>query len=209
VNAPDCLLSFGFSMPQNSQLPAQKNRAGEEPKEWASTAIFAHLPSRGVPKNSVFLGRCWIFPRPTASPGDGPLSCRLARFRSGAAPEADLLGETGAPRRTVWRGQWISYRQVPAAAIIGDVETVRDPQMPAERLRTKPALETNHIFLLYRASDRHRRCRRLLHPCSTPETGEGAMHLYNQSGELVGRDLVMPYIAADDLRDPSGTDAQR
>jgi hypothetical protein len=182
-------------MRQNSRLPAQKMRRAWSPRNGLRQRFSLISVPEAPPKNSGCLGRRWIFPRPTASPGDGPLSCRLARFRNGAAPESDLFREAGAPRQIVWRGQRVSHRQVPAAAIIGDFETVRDPQMPAERLRTKPALETNHIVLLYRALDRNRRCRRLLHRCGTPEPGEGAIHLDNQSGELVGRDLVMPYIA--------------
>jgi hypothetical protein len=35
-----------------------------------------------------------------------------------------------------------------------------------------------------------------------PETAERSMHLGNQSHELVGPDLVMPHVAADDARDP-------
>ena len=47
----------------------------------------------------------------------------------------------------------------------------------------------------------------LLHRCGTPETGERSTHLDNQSRELVGRELVMPHVAADDLRDPIGIDS--
>ena len=62
-------------------------------------------------------------------------------------------------------------------------------------------------MLLDRASDRNRRFRWLLHRCGTPETGERSTHLDNQSRELVGRELVMPHVAADDLRDPIGIDS--
>jgi hypothetical protein len=99
--------------------------------------------------------------------------------------------------------------QLPAGAVIGDFETVRDPQMPAERLRTKTALEANHIILLDRASDWHCGPGRLLHGRGTPETGKRPMHLVNQSCELVGPDLVMPHIAADDLRDLIRIDSRR
>jgi hypothetical protein len=43
----------------------------------------------------------------------------------------------------------------------------------------------------------------------TPEIGKRAMHLDNQSGELVGLDLMMPQIAADDLRDLVMIDPRR
>jgi hypothetical protein len=72
--------------------------------------------------------------------------------------------------------------------------------MSAKHLRAKSTFEADDVILMYRASDRHRRPRRLLHRWSTPQTGERAMHLNNQSGELVGRDLVMPHVAADDKR---------
>jgi hypothetical protein len=48
-------------------------------------------------------------------------------------------------------------RQVPAAAVITDLEIVGVPQMSAESLCAKPALKADHIILLDRASDRHRR----------------------------------------------------
>jgi len=73
--------------------------------------------------------------------------------------------------------------------------------MPAKHLRAKPALEADDVILLDRASSRHRRSGRLLRGRDTPETGKSAMHLDNQPCELVGRDLVMPHIAADDVRD--------
>jgi hypothetical protein len=42
-----------------------------------------------------------------------------------------------------------------------------------------------------------------------PETAERSMHLGNQSHELVGPDLVMPHVAADDARDPIRIDLRR
>jgi hypothetical protein len=42
-----------------------------------------------------------------------------------------------------------------------------------------------------------------------PKTGERPMHLDDQSCELVDRDLVMPHIAADDLRDLMEIDSRR
>jgi hypothetical protein len=96
-----------------------------------------------------------------------------------------------------------------ASTIISDFEAVGDPQMAAEHLRAIPALEANDVILLDRASDRNRRLRRLLRRCGTPETGEHPMHLHDQSCELVGRDLVMPYIAADDFRELIEIDPRR
>jgi hypothetical protein len=84
---------------------------------------------------------------------------------------------------------------------LDDRKLVRDPQMPAQRLRAKSALEANDIILLHRAADRHRRPRRLLHRCGVPETRECAVHFDDQCCELVGRDLVMSHISADDLGD--------
>jgi hypothetical protein len=93
-------------------------------------------------------------------------------------------------------------RQFPAGAVIGVFEIMGDPQMSAKRLRTIPALEANHIVLLHRSPDRHRRFAGLLHWWrATPEIGERLMHLDDQSYELVGPDLVMPHVAADDVRD--------
>jgi hypothetical protein len=92
-------------------------------------------------------------------------------------------------------------RQVPADAVITDLEIVRVPQMSAERLCAKPALEADYILLLDRASDRHRRPQRLLRRRGTPETGKSVMHPDNQSRELIGLDLIMPYVAGNDADD--------
>jgi len=70
--------------------------------------------------------------------------------------------------------------------------------MPAKHLRAKPALEADDVILLDRASDRHRRPGWLLRGRDTPQTGKGAMHVDYQSRELVGGDLMMSHIAADD-----------
>jgi len=51
--------------------------------------------------------------------------------------------------------------------------------MAAQSPGVKPAFETNNVILPYRASDRHRRLRRLLHWWGRPETGKGTMHLDN------------------------------
>src|SRR5438552_1625734 len=120
------------------------------------------------------------------------LPAALVPQRSGGARNRSPW-PSAAPRRIVRRGQWIIHRQLPAGAVIGDYEAVGDLQMPAEHLRAKPAFEANDVILLDRASDRNCRPRRLLHRWGTPETGKGAMHLDNQSGELVSRDLVMPH----------------
>jgi hypothetical protein len=90
---------------------------------------------------------------------------------------------------------------LPAGAVIGDLETVCDPQMPAKRLCAKPALEADDVVLLHRASDRRCRLGWLLHRWGTPETGKRAMHPDNQSCELVGLDLMMPQVATDDAGD--------
>jgi hypothetical protein len=83
---------------------------------------------------------------------------------------------------------------------LGDLEPVRDSQMPAERLRAKPALKANHIILLRRAADRHRWPRR---PClyrrGHPETAQCPIYRDNQCSKLVGRNLVMPHITANDV----------
>jgi hypothetical protein len=95
-------------------------------------------------------------------------------------------------RRRASRERWSSstlgtlrlhkYNPRAASKVIGGFEAVRDPQMSAERLRAKPALEANHIILLDRASDRNRRVRRLLRWRCTPESGKRAMHVDNQPG---------------------------
>jgi hypothetical protein len=56
---------------------------------------------------------------------------------------------------------------------------------------------------LHRASNRNRRLKGLLHHRrhGRPETGERAVHFGNQSRELVGSDLVMPHVAADNEGD--------
>src|SRR5215831_3420621 len=81
--------------------------------------------------------------------------------------------------------------------------------MAAERARAIPALKADDVISPDRASDRHRRLRRGLHWGSQSETGKRAMHLDNQSRQLVGPDLVMTHIAADDLRDLTGINAGR
>jgi hypothetical protein len=94
-------------------------------------------------------------------------------------------------------------RQFPAGPVIGVFEIMSDPQMSAERLCLIPALEANYIVLLHRSPDRHRRFEGLLHwRHVTPEINERLMYLDDQSYQLVGPDLVMPHVAADDVRDP-------
>jgi hypothetical protein len=94
--------------------------------------------------------------------------------------------------------------QLPAGAVIRDLETMEDPQMPAEHLRAIPAFETNHMIVPYRPSNRNGRRRRLYRRRVTPQIGESPMHLDDQRWELVDRNLVMPYVAAHDLRDAIG-----
>jgi hypothetical protein len=81
--------------------------------------------------------------------------------------------------------------------------------MPARGLQAKSALEANDIILLHRASDRHRRSRRLLHRYGLAETGKRAMYVDDQPYELVGFDRVTPHIAADDLRDLAEIEPRR
>ena len=124
-------------------------------------------------------------------------------------PETDRLGQRRAPRRIVRRGQWIIQRQLPTGAVISDFEAVGDPQMATKHLRAISALEANDVILLDRALDRNRRLRRRLRRGGTPKAGERPMHLDDQSCKLVDRDLVMPHIAADDLRDLIRIDPRR
>jgi len=171
-------------------------------------------PRSRAPKLCVLF--CRRAPRPsTAPPGYLPgcfsrgcrgylLGCRRAPSRAGAAPETDRLGHRRAPRRIARRGQWIIQRQSPTGAVISDLKVVGDPQMAAEHLRAIPALEANDVIMLDRASNWNRRLRRFLPRCGTPETGKDPMHLDDQSCKLIGCDLVMSHIAADDLRDLIG-----
>ena len=57
----------------------------------------------------------------------------------------------------------------------------------------KSTLKANDIILLHRASDRHRRSRRLLHRCGLAATGKRAMYVDNQYYELVRFYRVMPH----------------
>jgi hypothetical protein len=79
-----------------------------------------------------------------------------------------------------------------------------DPQMPAEHLPAIPALETNHMIVLYRPSNRNSRLNRPYRRRVTPEIGESSMHLDDQRWELVGCNLVMPHVAAHDPCDTIG-----
>jgi hypothetical protein len=140
--------------------------------------------------------------RPATAPrGHGPLGCRRARFRGGAAPETDLFGHCRAQRRIARRGQWMIRLQSPAGAIIGDFEAVGDPEMAAEHPCAIPALEADDVIGLYRASNRNCRLRRLCRGRATSEIGESSMHFDNESCKLIGRYLVMPHVAPDDRRD--------
>ena len=101
-------------------------------------------------------------------------------------------------------------RQFPAGAVGSGFEAVSGPQVPAEHLGAIPALEADDMILLDRAPDRHGWLGLFLRRGhSAPESGEPAMHLGNQAGELVGPDLVMPDITADDARDPIGSNLRR
>lgn len=121
--------------------------------------------------------------------------------RSRAAPETSLFSDRRTPRRIGWRDHWIICRQFPPDKVFDDAEAVDGQQMSAERLRAIPALEANHVILLDRSPDRHGRPKRLLRRWRPSETSKSAMHLDDQSYELVGPDLVMPHVAARDARD--------
>jgi hypothetical protein len=100
--------------------------------------------------------------------------------------------------------------QIPADTIFVDAEPVLHPQMPAQHSGAKPALQAHHIFRAHRLPDRHRRlAQRRRWRGGLPETGERSMHLDDQSYQLVGSDLMMPYITADDTRDPIKIDRGR
>src|SRR5690242_7846959 len=143
-----------------------------------------------------------------------PLCRRCYHFGSrhdgtGFAAEADLLGHRRTPLRIGRRGDWVIRWQFPAVAVIGHFEIMGDPKMTAENPGAILALEENDVIRLHRASNRNRRHQRLFHQWRMPETAERSMHLGNQSHELVGPDLVMPHVAADDARDPIRIDLRR
>ena len=74
--------------------------------------------------------------------------------------------------------------------------------MSAQNFAAKAALEAHHILGSYRLSDQYRRLARLRHrQRSLPKTGKRAMHLPDQFDELLGSELMMPHIAADNTRD--------
>jgi hypothetical protein len=76
------------------------------------------------------------------------------------------------------------------------------PQMPAQEFGAKATLEAHHILGPYRLPDRYRRLAGLHHrQRGLPKTGKRAMHLPDQFDELLGSELMMPRIAADNVRD--------
>jgi hypothetical protein len=91
--------------------------------------------------------------------------------------------------------------QFPAGAVVRDFEIMGDPQMPAKHLSAIPALEADHMIGLYRASDRNCRLGRPHRRRAAAEIGETPMHLDDERWNLIGRDLIMPDIAANDFRD--------
>jgi hypothetical protein len=144
-------------------------------------------------QNGVSLFCCWS---PPAAPP--PWRSRLDRAAPTAKPHFFRHGCTAL--RIGGCDHWMIGPQIPAGTILVDTEPVLYPQMPTQDLGAKPAFETHDVIGLHRSPDRHRRLRRFLAARrAAPETRQRLMHLTNQSRELVGRDHVMPHIAADDL----------
>jgi len=66
----------------------------------------------------------------------------------------------------------------------------------------KPALEAYDVLGPYRLPDRYRRLAGLRHrQRGLPKTGKRAMHLPNQFDELLGSELMMPHLTADNAHD--------
>jgi hypothetical protein len=94
-------------------------------------------------------------PPACASAGDRHAGSRAARLPAGSPPprgrgardRSPSPPSSAAPNSS--RGQWVIRRQSPAGEIIGDFEAVGDPEMAAENPCAIPALEANHIILLY------------------------------------------------------------
>jgi hypothetical protein len=83
--------------------------------------------------------------------------------------------------------------------------------MTAQDLAAKPAFEAHDVVGLHRAPDRHRWRQGLGRRPGRirAETAERAMHLDDQSCELVGFDRVMSHIVAGDLSDLTETNPRR
>ena len=93
-------------------------------------------------------------------------------------------------------------RQFPARTVVRNFETMGGPQMPAEHLRAKPALEADDVIGLHRASDRNCRSACLRHwRGGLPKAGECTMDGDDQFNKLLGSELMMPHITADNARD--------
>ncbi len=92
-------------------------------------------------------------------------------------------------------------RQFPARAIRRGFEPMSDANMPAQHLAAEAAVETDHIVLLHRAPDRHRRRPPFFRRRRAPETGERSPHFGNEARELIDADLVMLHIVTDNARD--------
>jgi len=92
--------------------------------------------------------------------------------------------------------------QIPAGPILVDAEPVLYPQMPAQDFGAKPAFETHDVMGPYRLSDRHRRLAWLRHwRGGLPKAGECTMDGDDQFNKLLGSELMMSHIAADNARD--------
>jgi hypothetical protein len=126
--------------------------------------------------------------------------CRLNRDRPTAKTE--LPRHFRAALRIGRCSQRMIGSQIPASTIFVDAEPVPDPQMPAQHSGAKPALKAHNIFGARRLPDRHRRMARLRHRWGAlPKAAKGSVHLADQAHELGRFDLVMPHIAADNVRD--------
>jgi len=90
-------------------------------------------------------------------------------------------------------------RQFPSPQIFGDLQSMPGAEVASQRLASEAAFEADHVVMLHRSSDRHRRGagRRDFRRLSKPL--ERLLDRNDQRRELVRSQGMVAYIARDDL----------
>ena len=133
---------------------------------------------------------------------------RGRRFRYGSlSAEPELSCHRRAGDRVGRRRHRVIWLQIPARSVRGDIEAVLHPQVAAQGLRAKSALETHDILRLHRAPDRHRRRLRLRGRgrLVATETAQRAVHHRDQRPDLIDGNTVFGDITTDNFGDQIGS----
>ena len=90
--------------------------------------------------------------------------------------------------------------QSPTLQVLIPAQPVLTIDVPSQRLPPVAAVQTNHILLAHGTPDRHSRGQDLLGLNGLSKLAESLMHRSDNLRKLLRVQLMLPYIAPDDLR---------